>query len=64
MVPDIIDNRSRQGELMGDEIDLFRSFISRKGLRNTPEREEIITEIFSTHEHFDVEDLLLRLQQK
>lgn len=49
---------------MGDEIDLFRSFISRKGLRNTPEREEIITEIFSTHDHFDVEELFLRLQQK
>ena len=49
---------------MGGEIDLFRSFISKKGLRNTPEREEIISEIFSNHDHFDVDDLYLRLRRK
>jgi Fur family ferric uptake transcriptional regulator len=49
---------------MGNEIDLFRSFISKKGLRNTPEREEIISEIFSTHDHFDVDELYLRLRRK
>jgi Fur family ferric uptake transcriptional regulator len=49
---------------MGDEIDLFRSFISRKGLRNTPEREEIIKEIFASHEHFDVDELYLRLRER
>ena len=49
---------------MGDEIDLFRAFISRKGLRNTPEREEIIAEIFSRHDHFDVDELFSRLREK
>jgi len=49
---------------MGDEIDLFRAFISRKGLYNTPEREEIISEIFSRHEHFDVDELFSRLREK
>jgi Fur family ferric uptake transcriptional regulator len=49
---------------MGGEIDLFRSFISKKGLRNTPEREEIISEIFSNHDHFDVDNLYLRLRRK
>lgn len=49
---------------MGDEIDLFRSFISQRGLRNTPEREEIIREIFSTHDHFDVDELYLRMREK
>ncbi|MBN1847866.1 MAG: transcriptional repressor [Deltaproteobacteria bacterium] len=49
---------------MGDEIELFRSFISQKGLRNTPEREVIIREIFSTHDHFDVDDLYLRMLGK
>jgi Fur family ferric uptake transcriptional regulator len=49
---------------MGDEIDLFRSFISQRGLRNTPEREEIIREIFSSHDHFDVDELYLRLRKK
>ncbi len=49
---------------MGEEINLFRSFIARKGLRNTPEREEIVAEIFSNREHFDVDELYLRLRQK
>ena len=49
---------------MGDEIDLFRSFIKKKGLRNTPEREKIISEIFTTHEHFDVDELYLRLRKQ
>jgi Fur family ferric uptake transcriptional regulator len=49
---------------MEDEISLFRSYISRKGLRNTPEREEIIREIFASHNHFDVDELYLRLRQK
>ena len=49
---------------MGDEIDRLRSFIAKRGLRNTPEREEIIKEIFATHEHFDVDELYLRLRHK
>ena len=49
---------------MSDEIDLFRSFLSKKGLRNTPEREEIITEIFASHDHFDVDELFLRLRKR
>lgn len=49
---------------MSNEIDLFRSYISEKGLRNTPEREEIIAEIFAEQDHFDVDELYLRLRQK
>ncbi|MGD9034841.1 MAG: transcriptional repressor [Desulfobacteraceae bacterium] len=49
---------------MGEELDLFRSFIRRKGLRNTPEREEIIAEIFANDDHFDVDELYLRLRSK
>jgi Fur family ferric uptake transcriptional regulator len=49
---------------MEDEISIFRSYISKKGLRNTPEREEIIREIFASHDHFDVDELYLRLRQK
>jgi len=47
---------------MDGEIDIFRTFISGKGLRNTPEREEIIEEIFSSHNHFDIDELYLRLK--
>jgi len=46
------------------EVKRFREFIRGKGLRYTPERELIITEIFSTHDHFDVDELYLRLRRK
>ena len=49
---------------MADEIETFRAFISEKGLRNTPEREEIIREIFAIQKHFDVDELYLRLRNK
>jgi Fur family ferric uptake transcriptional regulator len=47
-----------------DAIQKFRGYIKRKGLRNTPERETIIEEIFSVHDHFDVDGLFLRLRNK
>ncbi len=46
------------------EIEVFRQFIRRQGLRNTAEREAIIEEIFATHDHFDVDELYLRLKSK
>jgi Fur family ferric uptake transcriptional regulator len=49
---------------MKSEIEVFRDFVRKKGLRNTREREAIIEEIFSTHEHFDVDELYLRLKGK
>ena len=49
---------------MKSEIQVFREFIRKKGLRNTPEREAIIEEIFATHDHFDVDELYLRLKNK
>ena len=47
-----------------DAIQKFREYVKEKGLRNTPEREIIIDEIFSIHNHFDVDDLFLRLRNK
>jgi Fur family ferric uptake transcriptional regulator len=47
-----------------DEIQKFRDYIKERGLRNTPEREMIIEEIFSTHDHFDVDGLFLRMRNK
>lgn len=43
------------------ELQVFRDYIRRRGLRQTPERETIIREIFRLHQHFDVDDLYLRL---
>lgn len=45
-------------------IQKFREYIKEKGLRNTPEREVIIEEIFTIHNHFDVDELFLRLRNK
>jgi Fur family ferric uptake transcriptional regulator len=49
---------------MKDEIAIFREFVRMKGLRNTPERETIIREICATRDHFDVDELYLRLKRK
>jgi Fur family ferric uptake transcriptional regulator len=47
-----------------DPINKFRAYIKAEGLRKTPERETIIEEIFSIHDHFDVDELFLRLRNK
>jgi len=47
-----------------DPIQKFREYIKEKGLRNTPEREMIIQEIFSLHDHFDADELFLRLRNQ
>jgi len=46
------------------EEDRFRDHLKRKGLKFTPERELILKEVFSSHKHFDVEELFLRLRKK
>lgn len=45
-------------------IEKFRQFIKQKGLKYTPEREEILREILSLEDHFDVESLYLQLKKK
>ncbi len=45
-------------------LEVFRKYINGKGLRNTPERETIIMEIFSVHDHFDVDELFLRMKDQ
>ncbi len=49
---------------MKSEVEVFRDYIRRQGLRRTPEREQILREIFSVHEHFDVDELYLRLRHQ
>jgi len=46
------------------EMEIFRDYIRRKGLRFTPEREIIAREIFEIDDHFDVDELYLRLRNK
>lgn len=49
---------------MKPETDVFREFLAEKGMRATPEREAILAEVFANHDHFDVEELIMRLRQK
>ncbi len=46
------------------ELQVFREYLKRHQLRYTPEREAIIREIFSIHDHFDVDSLYLSMRQK
>lgn len=49
---------------MEDLFQEFRNFIKKRGLKYTPEREEILREILEVEDHFDVESLYLRLKNK
>ncbi len=49
---------------MGSELEVLRDYIRRHGLRFTPEREAIVKEIFSRHDHFTVDELFLSLRKK
>jgi Fur family ferric uptake transcriptional regulator len=42
----------------------FSEFLVRKGLKTTKERNLLFDEIFSTHRHFDADDLVARMREK
>jgi len=42
-------------------VEKYREFLASKGLRMTRERAIVVEEIFSSHEHFDAEQLIERL---
>lgn len=44
--------------------EVFRKYLHERGLRFTPERVEVIREIFSSEEHIESEELYLRLKNK
>jgi Fur family ferric uptake transcriptional regulator len=49
---------------MKSEIQVFREYLRLHSLRRTPEREQILREIFEIHGHFDVEELHRGLRNK
>jgi len=49
---------------MKSELEIFQEYLRRRGMRRTPERELILQEIFAIHEHFNVDELYLRLRSK
>jgi Fur family ferric uptake transcriptional regulator len=44
--------------------DRFREYLATQGMRLTPEREAVVEDVFSSHEHFDAEQLAARLAQR
>ena len=47
-----------------NEDEIFRRFLRSKGLRFTSEREKVLEEAFSVHNHFEAEDLLFRMRER
>ena len=44
--------------------DKLRDYLRPKGLKFTPERQLILKEVFSTHRHFEVDDLFVRIRRR
>lgn len=49
---------------MVDEVAKLKEYLRKRGLKFTPEREEVLREAFSTHDHFDADDIFMRLRGK
>lgn len=45
-------------------LEKFQEFLSTKDMRLTQERASIVEEVFSSHEHFDAEELVARMQSR
>lgn len=46
------------------EIDRFGDFLQTQGLKLTAERTALVREIFSTHYHFEADELLFKMKEK
>ena len=46
-----------------NEHERFRTFLKSEGFRFTAEREKVLEEACSIHQHFEAEDLLFRMRQ-
>jgi Fur family ferric uptake transcriptional regulator len=47
-----------------EERRVFTEFLKKKSLKSTRERAALFDEIFSTHRHFDAEDLVIRMRER
>lgn len=46
------------------EDKIFKEFLEKKGLKFTKERAAVLKEVFSTHNHFDPDELLIKMRKK
>ena len=44
------------------ELEIFRKYLERRGLKLTSERQALFDEVFSKHEHVEADELLVRLR--
>lgn len=51
-------------EVAVSPVDKFREYLATRGLRLTRERAIIVEEVFSSHEHFDTDQLVSRLSNR
>lgn len=49
---------------MENQINIFKDYCKKHGMRYTPEREEIINEIYREDGHFDIDGLFLRIRNQ
>ena len=59
-----INSQLHHDNAVKSELQIFQEYIRQRGRRRTPEREEILREIFAWHGHFDVDELYLLLKGK
>lgn len=48
---------------MKNQDDFFRQYLNQRSLRLTTERQAVLDEVFAAHDHFEAEELLLRLKK-
>jgi Fur family ferric uptake transcriptional regulator len=46
------------------ELDIFRKYLERRGLKLTAERRALFDEVFARHEHLEADELLVRFRSK
>jgi len=44
--------------------DKFKNYLAKKGLKFTPERETILEEVFTFHNHFDIDQLYEKIHRR
>lgn len=47
---------------MNEEENKFKEYLKSKGLKFTPERQIILKQVFSNHNHFEADDLLIAVR--
>ena len=58
-------NRPKQSAEKLDQVrEIFRDYLKRNKLRQTPERFAVLSEVYAADDHFDADELFMRLKLK